>query len=351
MDMQDVVIQLHAREYHDFARYLTGLNFRAIVLETPQRRFHTATQLLLQYLCGLRQLFPYLQSLRRTRTVVVFSHFAFAVKLLARCRLVDYERLFCFGFLVHDPRWFRVVRWLVRLDRGHEHYIIFSESEAELYHSTLGIQRDRLHFVPLGDSRQIRSISFHTKPVRGDYYLAGGRSNRDYAALVKAFRSLPARLVILCSNVNLEELGQEPMPKNITILSDVPIATFDEYVRSAKAGIIALRHDTGSAGQSVALALMRNAKCILATRTGGLAEYIEDGVSGYWMDDVARDLPACVHRLEADTVLADKMGEAGRQRYTEHFSFTTAATAFENVLATVPMRMNQPQEVPALPAA
>jgi glycosyltransferase involved in cell wall biosynthesis len=142
--------------------------------------------------------------------------------------------------------------------------------------------------------------------------------------------------VIVCSKVNLEELGQAPMPNNITVLCDVPIARFDEYVQNAKTGIIALRHDTGSAGQSVALALMRNAKCILATRAGDLVEYIEDGVSGYWIDDVTRDLPAYVRQLDAEPGRAEKMGEAGRQRYAEHFSLTTAAAAFENVLATVP---------------
>jgi len=134
-------------------------------------------------------------------------------------------------------------------------------------------------------------------------------------------------------------------------LCDVPITTFDEYVRGAKAGIISLRHDTGSAGQSVALALMRNAKCIVATRAGGLMEYIEDGVSGYWLDHVARDLPACVRQIEADPRLAEKMGEAGRRRYEERFSLTIAAEAFENVLATVPLGASSLREKVAIGAA
>jgi hypothetical protein len=165
--MRDVVIQLHAREYHDFARYLSALNFRAIVLHTPRRRFHTALQLLPQYVRGLRQLLRHLSSLRGMRTVVVFSHFAFVVKLMARCGLISYERLFCFGFRVHDPRWFRVVRWLVRLDRAHDHFVIFSESEADLYEAALGIQRERMHFVPLGDWKQIRALESPTGHERG----------------------------------------------------------------------------------------------------------------------------------------------------------------------------------------
>ena len=78
---------------------------------------------------------------------------------------------------------------------------------------------------------QIRPIDGQVVPVRGDYYLAGGRSNRDYPALVEAFRSLPARLVILCSQVNLEELGQVRIPimsrSCATFLSRPSMYTFE----------------------------------------------------------------------------------------------------------------------------
>ena len=86
-------------------------------------------------------------------------------------------------------------------------------------------------FRSAGDWRQIRPIDGQVVPVRGDYYLAGGRSNRDYPALVEAFRSLPARLVILCSQVNLEELGQVRIPimsrSCATFLSRPSMNTFE----------------------------------------------------------------------------------------------------------------------------
>ena len=96
---------------------------------------------------------------------------------------------------------------------------------------------------------------------------------------------------------------------------------------------------------------MRNAKCILATRAGGLLEYVDNEVSGYWIDDMARDLPTCVRRFEADPGLADRMGQAARQRYEKHISLTTAAAAFENVLASVPLKGIPRQEEPSIWAA
>ena len=333
--MHNVVIQLHAGEYHDFVRYLVAMDFRPVVLATPPRRFKTLGQLLRQYISGLLQLVVRLRSVRGVRTVIVFSHFAFVVKLLARLGLIRYGTLFCFGFFVHDPKWFPIFRCLVRLDRPIDHYIIFSESEAELYHAKFGIAAGHMHFVPLGDWRQMRSRVQLQPVTEGEYYFAGGRSNRDYRPLVEAFRTIPAKLVIVCSRTNLEELQETDLPPNVDVKCDISIASFDEYIRHAKAGIIPLRHDTGSAGQSVALAMMRNAKCLLATRAGGLHGYIDHGVSGFCMDDLAADLPVYIRQLEDEPGRAETMGRAGRQRYEQRFSLSIATSAFENVLASV----------------
>ena len=351
MDMDNVVIQLHAGEYHDFVRYLIAMDFRRVVLDTPPWRFKTVGQLLRQYTSGLLQLLVHLRSVRGLGTVIVFSHFAFVVKLLARLGLMRYENLFCFGFFVHDPKWFPLFRWLVRLDRANDHYIIFSESEVELYQAELGIAARRMHFVPLGDWRQMRSPVQLQPASEGEYYFAGGRSNRDYRPVIEAFRSLPVKLVIVCSRTNLEELQETDLPPNVDVKCDVSIAAFDDYIRGAKAGIIPLRHDTGSAGQSVALAMMRNAKCLLATRAGGLHGYIDHGVSGFCMDDLAAELPACIGQLEEEPGRAETMGRAARQRYEQRFSLSIATSAFENVLASVCSGAGRPEDEITSPEA
>jgi len=331
----NVVIQLHPAEYHDFVHYLDGIEFRRIVLNAPGARFHSALRMLWECICGGRRLLWRLDSLRTAQTVVVFSHFAFVVKLLARLGLVRYGRLFCFGFFLHDPRWFRIFRWLVRLDGPNDHYVIFSRGEEELYRSELGIPVERLHFVRLGDWGEFRQPALKNSGARpGDYYFAGGRSNREYLALVEAFRSIPARLVIVCSQSNWKELKGVSLPANVEALCDVPVATFDDYVRGARAGIIALKHDTGASGQSVALALMRNGKCIIATDVAGLREYVEHGVSGYLMRSLAEELPLFIQSIEADPDRAETMGQAARERYERHFSQSVAASAFQDVLSS-----------------
>ncbi len=339
VNVSNVVIQLHPTEYHDFVHYLDEIEFRRIVLNAPGARFKATPRMLWECFCGAWQLLWRLDSLRTAETVVVFSHFAFVVKLLARLGLVRYGRLFCFGFFLHDPRWFRIFRWLVRLDRPHDHYVIFSRCEEDLYRDQLGIPAERLHFVLLGDWGELRQPTLESRAATaGDYYFAGGRSNREYRALVEAFRSIPARLVIVCSRSNWKELKRISLPPNVEALCDIPVAAFDDYVCGAKAGIIALKHDTGASGQSVALALMRNRKCIIATDVAGLREYIEHGVSGYLMHDLAEELPSLIQSIEADPSRAEAMGRASRERYEQHFSRSIAASAFQDVLRSTKLK-------------
>ena len=163
--MSNFVLQLHRSEYHDFVGYLTGIRFERIVLNVPVVRFKTALQLTRLYFSGGCCLLKHLGALREAGTLVVFSHFAFVVKLFARLGLVRYDRLFCFGFFLHDPRWFPLCRLLVWLDRPQDHYVIFSEAEKDLYATQLGIARNRMHFVPLADWAELRLRM--RKPVAG----------------------------------------------------------------------------------------------------------------------------------------------------------------------------------------
>jgi glycosyltransferase involved in cell wall biosynthesis len=334
--MRNAVIQLHEAEYHDFVDFLRELGFERVVLDAPGLRFMSKPQLLGQYLRGTFHLLTKLGPLQDAETVVAFGRFAFAVKLLARLKLVRYKRLFCFGFFVHEPRWFRIFRWLVHLDRENDHYVVFSRSEIGLYEGQMGISREQMHFVPLGDWGQLRQPRKEDNSPRTEqYYFAGGRSNRDYRTLIEAFRSISAPLVIICSRANRAELRGANLPPNVTVLCDVPIAVFDDYVRRAKAGIIPLKRDTGASGQSLALSLMRNAKCVIASDVGPLREYVEHGVSGYLLANLTEELPSIIRRIEEED-LAPALGRAARERYERRFSRAAAAEAFEDILDSVP---------------
>ncbi|HST11072.1 MAG TPA: hypothetical protein VLL05_11905 [Terriglobales bacterium] len=288
-------------------------------------------QLLRQYIRGTLRLAARWKQLRQVDHVVAFGHFAFAIKLLARLGLIRYRKLFCFAFFVHDPKLFPLCRQLVRLDGNNDLYLVFSRSELELYRGQLGIEEQRLVYLPYGDWGQFnwQARADWTKPTR-DYYLAGGSSNRDYAGLVEAFRSIRARLVIVCAQSNWEELRDLDISENVAVLQDVPSDVFESLVRGSKAGIIPLKLDTGASGQSVALAHTRNSQCVIASDAGALREYIDHGVSGFLLRSLA-ELPETIRKIEQEA-LAEPMGRAARQKYDQQFSRQVVADAFDELL-------------------
>jgi len=266
------------------------------------------------------------------RHLVAFGDFAYLVKFLARVGLIRYRKLFCFASFVHDPKMYPFCRQLVRLDRGEDFYIVFSRAELALYQRHLGIDSKQMVYVPYGDWGEFtwRACETWTWPD-GEYYIAGGSSNRDYTGLIAAFRSIAAKLVIVCSESNWQELRHLSLPANVSVMRDVPSDVFETLLRGAKVGIIPLKRDSGASGQSVALALMRNSKGAIPTDVGALREYVEHGVSGFLLHNL--EVQPGVLALIEHNPLAAAMGRASRARYEERFSRRVAEAAFSEIAA------------------
>ena len=329
-----ILVQPGHNAFPDMAAFIAE-KFGFDVLQLSDFEIHRA-QSKWAHLRGLvRQSIDLLRSLgrlRRCRVVIAIGPISYLIKLLRRLGLVHYETSFCLGWHVRSPRWFPVFRALSRLDSERDHYIVFSEWEVGLYQKHLGIARERMHFLPYGDWSP-SPVEAATEPATGGYYFAGGYSNRDYPALIAAFRALPeTRLVIICSALNKEIVDSE-LPANVTVLRDVPGEVFDGYVRNARACIIPLKHDTGASGQSVMLRLMKHKKAIIATNFGSVRGYVVNGESGLLVEDLARDLPVIVARLERDPASAEALGGAAYERYCRHFSLQAGSEALGRILA------------------
>ncbi|HUI35226.1 MAG TPA: glycosyltransferase [Stellaceae bacterium] len=330
-----ILVQPGRNAFPDMSSYISE-HFGFDLLQLSDYEIHRA-QSKWAHLRGLIwQSFDLVRSLgrlRRCRVVIAIGPISYLIKLLKRLRLISYEKSFCLGWHVRSPRWFPVFRALSRLDSEGDHYIVFSEWEIGLYQANLGIDAERMHFLPYGDWSGADEPAGPAGPDSdaGEYYFAGGYSNRDYPALIAAFCKIPAQLLIVCSALN-KELDTLDIPPNVAILRDLPGDQFDTYLRDAKACIIPLKHDTGASGQSVMLRLMRNRKAIIATDFGGVRGYVVDGESGILVKDIARDLPAAIDSIERDPTAATAMGEAAYERYRRYFSLAAGGEALGRIL-------------------
>jgi glycosyltransferase involved in cell wall biosynthesis len=278
-----------------------------------------------------------LARLRNCECIIAIGPISYLLKLLKRLRLIDYRQSICLGWHIRSPRWFPLFRVLSKLDGPIDHYFVFSEWEIELYRAHLAIDQPRMHYLPYGDwgppAVLPESHPAYDVPEK-EYYFSGGSSNRDYVSLIAAFRTIKAPLVIICSALN-KELNDLDLPANVTVLRDLPSKRFDAYVQQSKACIIPLKHDTGASGQSVMLRLMRNCKLIIANDFGSLRGYVIDGVSGYLVRDIARDLPAIVTSIESNPGTAARLGKAAYQRYCDHFSPAAGEAALTRLLSSL----------------
>ena len=75
---------------------------------------------------------------------------------------------------------------------------------------------------------------------------------------------------------------------------------------------------------------------VVATRSGGIPEVVEDGRTGILAArGDARELALAIGRVLDDPTLARAMGEAGRQRVVEHFSWEAVARRLAEVIDSV----------------
>ncbi len=96
------------------------------------------------------------------------------------------------------------------------------------------------------------------------------------------------------------------------------------YARAAVCvlpSVLDARGDTEGLGV-VLLEAMNHGTPVIASRVGGIPDIVEDGVSGLLVPPGDADaLAAAVRRLRDDPVLARRLGEAGRRRLRERFSW------------------------------
>ena len=317
------------------------LGYRSVCLDFGESSIRSKWVLIRQLLFGAPKLAARLKNCRHIEQCVIIGHLAFVAKCLRLVGLVSFDRSYCIAFFLHSHFWIRVARLLLSLDSHTDHYIVFSTAELEFYQRTLGLDASRLHYMPYGHWSENIPASQDMKEEceqlgeLGEFYFAGGYTNRDYASLIECFRHLPQRLVIICSHLN-SDVQDNVLPENIFVLRDVPSATFEAYVKAAKAAIIPLKRDTGASGQSVLLRLMRDAKPIVVTNNATIRDYVSEHDGAYVIDDIRRDLPDVISKIERHPDEARRRGLRARQRYVEKFTRSAMENALSRILHGAP---------------
>ena len=130
-----------------------------------------------------------------------------------------------------------------------KYFVVFSESEKKHYADYFDVPEARFVFETLGYEDITQEVPICSPD---NFYLAAGRSNRDYKFLVDAWSKSKEHLKIICDTLSLKSI-----PDNIEILTDCHDNNFFRELAKCKAVIVPLEDAHISSGQLVIIQAMR----------------------------------------------------------------------------------------------
>lgn len=211
-------------------------------------------------------------------------------------------------------------RWFMKkcLDRDIVDYIhIPSNLFADRTCNEFGISKDKIivhQFGIIDDYDKYSALPAPDGLSKDGYFLAIGRSNRDYDFLIDVWKEIKYPLVIVSDKY--KKTVNNPY---ITIRDDVGADDQYSWIRNCKASIICLNDGNFASGDTVLLSSMMLERLVIVSKPSTLAEmYVEDGENGL---SVEKDVEA--FRKVIGQVISGKydyIGIAARQNFLDRFS-------------------------------
>jgi glycosyltransferase involved in cell wall biosynthesis len=218
------------------------------------------------------------------------------------------------GPLAHFPR-------LQRLGAaGVDFFTVTSQHEVISYTQSLGLPPGRIKFCPYG----VYGIQsrFDETPEKS-FIFSGGRSGRDYATLLEALEGLDISAKIAARPFNLKGLK---IPANVTARDLLPFPEFARLNRQARFVVVPLLELDEAVGITSVLYAMAAGKAVIASRTLGISDYVDDGKTGLLVspgDPI--ELRKTILRLWEDPAEAERLGRNARRVYQAIYTFEAFA--------------------------
>ncbi len=192
---------------------------------------------------------------------------------------------------------------------------VYSAVQQRYAQNELGIPESRIHLIPFhADSRFFAPRGF-TSGAR-PRIVSAGLELRDYPTMIEAIRGLDVDVSLAAASPwskRTNETEGRALPENVTARSYNYRELRDLYA-SAAFVVVPLYETDFQAGVTTILEAMAMGKAVIATRTTGQREVIEDGVSGIYVppgDPAA--LRAAIQGLLAAPQRASAIGANARQ--------------------------------------
>lgn len=236
----------------------------------------------------------------------------------------------------------------------------------------IGISPERVHKLTPG----VNLGEFHPRPIRRDliykYGLNGAKVLLTAARLVPrkghrvVLRALP-RVIEQLPSVKYLVAGEGPEQTNlmqlardlgiqqaVLFLGDVPHSEISDLYSLCDVFAMINRLEPGGDVESFGMVFTEaNAvgKPVVGGRSGGTAESVLDGITGFLVDpDDAQELAHKLLLLLQNDSLREQMGAAGRKRVIDEFSWKDRASALRQISSEIVARSSRRTRVSAIAA-
>lgn len=204
-----------------------------------------------------------------------------------------------------------------------KYFVVFSGSEKNQYADYFGVSETQFVFETLGYEDKTQEVPIHSPE---DFYLAAGRSNRDYKFLVDEWRGRKEQLKIICDNFSLKNI-----PNNVEICTDCHKNKYFAELAKCRAVIIPLEDTHISSGQLVIIQAMMYGKPVIVTENDTVRDYVDAGRTGLIIEKTEKELSAAISALSDETYYK-KISAAERKQYESRFSIYAMGTAIGKLL-------------------
>jgi glycosyltransferase involved in cell wall biosynthesis len=191
-----------------------------------------------------------------------------------------------------------------------------ASAEARYYREAFGWPETKAAYVPMHTSADLVLPPPADGADDGTVF-AAGRTFRDFPTFLDAVRDSTHATVIVASRQAVKGLELTP---NVRLYEELAFAEYRSLLERAGIVVVPLKPVLISAGQLVILHAMAAGKAIVATRTPGTLDYIEDGVTGLLVSPGnAGELRQAIDRLSGDAGLRRRLGTAAREAVLAHY--------------------------------
>jgi glycosyltransferase involved in cell wall biosynthesis len=148
----------------------------------------------------------------------------------------------------------------------------------------------------------------------GTYVFTGGGTGRDFASVIEAVRGTGLELeIVTFSPATLGWDGE--LPANCRVRWRMPVDAFVDRIARALFVVVPLRDAESDFGQTTVVQALSAGKAVVATRSLGIVDYVEDGREGFLVEagDVGA-YRAAILRLARDPKLRSACELNARRR-------------------------------------